>query len=235
MPATSTSPRCWASSAGRAVPAAPSTCFPWRSRRGTAPVALHGSRGRRAGGPAVAPSHPWFEQLGLRWHAVPAISNMCLEIGGICYRAAPFNGWYMGTEIGARNLADTDRYDLMPLIARRLGLDIDSDRSLWRDYALVELNLAVLHSFERAGVTMTDHHTEARHFLTHLEREEKAGRVCPADWTWIVPPMSASTTPVFHRYYENRELSPSFVHHPDSLERGLGHWSATGGEPGGTP
>ncbi|MDP9845572.1 nitric oxide synthase oxygenase [Streptosporangium lutulentum] len=185
--------------------------------------------------PLSHPSHPWFEQLGLRWHAVPAISNMCLEIGGICYRAAPFNGWYMGTEIGARNLADTDRYDLMPLIARRLGLDIDSDRSLWRDYALVELNLAVLHSFERAGVTMTDHHTEARHFLTHLEREEKAGRVCPADWTWIVPPMSASTTPVFHRYYENRELSPSFVHHPDSLERGLGHWSATGGEPGGTP
>jgi nitric-oxide synthase len=179
--------------------------------------------------PLSHPSYPWFEQLGLRWHAVPAISNMCLEIGGICYRAAPFNGWYMGTEIGARNLADADRYDLMPLIARRLGLDTDSDRSLWRDYALVELNLAVLHSFERAGVTMTDHHTESRHFLTHLEREEKAGRVCPADWTWIVPPISASATPVFHRYYENRELSPSFVHHPDSLERGLGHWTATGG------
>ncbi|WP_371779838.1 nitric oxide synthase oxygenase [Streptosporangium subroseum] len=179
--------------------------------------------------PLSHPTYPWFEQLGLRWHAVPAISNMCLEIGGVCYRAAPFNGWYMGTEIGARNLADTDRYDLMPLIARRMGLDTDSDRSLWRDYALVELNMAVLHSFERAGVTMTDHHTESRHFLTHLEREEKAGRVCPADWTWIVPPMSASATPVFHRYYENRELSPSFVHHPDSLERGLGHWTATEG------
>ena len=39
---------------------------------------------------------------------------MCLEIGGICYPAAPFNGWYMGTEIGARNLADTDRYDQLP-------------------------------------------------------------------------------------------------------------------------
>ncbi|AWS41577.1 nitric oxide synthase oxygenase [Streptosporangium sp. 'caverna'] len=179
--------------------------------------------------PLSHPIYPWFEQLGLRWHAVPAISNMCLEIGGVCYRAAPFNGWYMGTEIGARNLADTDRYDLMPLIARRMGLDTDSDRSLWRDYALVELNMAVLHSFEQAGVTMTDHHTESRHFLTHLEREEKAGRVCPADWTWIVPPMSASATPVFHRYYENRELSPSFVHHPDSLERGLGHWTATEG------
>ncbi|MFI6510283.1 nitric oxide synthase oxygenase [Streptosporangium sp. NPDC050855] len=168
------------------------------------------------------PVHAWFEELGLRWHAVPVISNMCLEIGGVCYRAAPFNGWYMGTEIGARNLADTDRYDLTPLIARRLGLNTGTDRSLWRDYAMVELNAAVLHSFERAGVTMTDHHTESRRFLMHLEREEKAGRVCPADWSWIVPPMSASATPVFHRYYEDRRLTPNFVHHPDSLERGLG-------------
>ncbi|GAA3125565.1 nitric oxide synthase oxygenase [Streptosporangium carneum] len=173
--------------------------------------------------PLSHPAYPWFERLGLRWHAVPAISSMCLEIGGVCYRAAPFNGWYMGTEIGARNLADSDRYDLVPLIAGYLGLDTRSDRSLWRDHALVELNVAVLHSFDRAGVTVTDHHTEARRFLTHVEREERAGRVCPADWSWIVPPISGSATPVFHRYYDDVELSPSFVTHPDSQERALGH------------
>ncbi|MFB9894652.1 nitric oxide synthase oxygenase [Planobispora takensis] len=172
--------------------------------------------------PLSHPSYPWFEQLGLRWHAVPAISNMCLEIGGICYRAAPFNGWYMGTEIGARNLADADRYNLVPVVARALGLDTSTDRSLWRDHALVEINVAVLHSFERAGVTMTDHHTESRRFLTHVDREERAGRVCPADWSWIVPPISAAATPVFHRYYDDEQLSPNYVHHPDSLERGLG-------------
>ncbi|WP_268249388.1 nitric oxide synthase oxygenase [Planobispora rosea] len=172
--------------------------------------------------PLTHPVYPWFERLGLRWHAVPAISNMCLEIGGICYRAAPFNGWYMGTEIGARNLADADRYDLLPTVARAMGLDTGTDRSLWRDYALVELNIAVLHSFERAGVTMTDHHTESRRFLTHLDREERAGRLCPADWSWIVPPISASATPVFHRYYDDRQLSPNFVHHRDSVDRGLG-------------
>ena len=72
---------------------------------------------------------------------MPAISNMCLEIGGVCYPAAPFNGWYMGTEIGARNLADVDRYDLVPVVADRLGLDTAASRSLWRDQALVELNL----------------------------------------------------------------------------------------------
>jgi Nitric oxide synthase, oxygenase domain len=53
----------------------------------------------------------------------------------------------MGTEIGARNLADVDRYDLLPVVASRLGQDITKERSLWRDRALVELNLAVLHSF----------------------------------------------------------------------------------------
>lgn len=179
--------------------------------------------------PLSHPRYPWFERLGLRWHAVPAISSMCLEIGGICYRAAPFNGWYMGTEIGARNLADSDRYNLMPVIAAHLGLDTRDDRSLWRDRALVELNLAVLHSFDRAGVTVADHHTESRRFLAHLEREERAGRVCPADWSWIVPPISASATPVFHRYYDDVELSPNFAYHPGSVERALGRRSVTGG------
>jgi nitric-oxide synthase, bacterial len=161
--------------------------------------------------PLVHPAHPWFAELGLRWHAVPAISGMCLEIGGVCYPCAPFNGWYMGAEIGARNLADADRYDLLPEVAGRLGLDTSTERSLWRDRALVELNVAVLHSFERAGVTMTDHHTESRRFLTHLEREEQAGRICPADWSWIVPPISGGATPVFHRYYDEATLTPAFV------------------------
>ncbi|WP_176955234.1 nitric oxide synthase oxygenase [Sinosporangium album] len=170
----------------------------------------------------VHPSYPWFAEFGLRWHAIPAISNMCLEIGGICYPAAPFNGWYMGTEIGARNLGDADRYNLLEAVAVRLGLDTGHERTLWRDHALVELNVAVLHSFEAAGVTISDHHTESRRFLQHVEREEKAGRVCPADWTWIVPPMSGSATPVFHRYYDEAELSPAFVQHPEAVERGLG-------------
>ncbi|MEU7827901.1 nitric oxide synthase oxygenase [Nonomuraea sp. NPDC049129] len=163
--------------------------------------------------PLTHPDHPWFADLGLRWHAVPAISGMCLEIGGLCYPCAPFNGWYMGAEIGARNLADTDRYDQLPVVAGRLGLNTASDRSLWRDHALVQLNVAVLHSFEQAGVMMTDHHTESNRFLTHLGREEKAGRVCPADWSWIVPPISGGTTRVFHRYYDNPTMTPAFVHH----------------------
>jgi nitric oxide synthase oxygenase domain/subunit len=185
--------------------------------RGSPPGRLHRhrARARLAGrtGPLGHPHYEWFADLELRWHAVPAISDMCLEIGGICYPAAPFNGWYMGTEIGARNLADVDRYDLLPAVAERLGLDVDRERSLWRDRVLVELNIAVLHSFDAAGVTIADHHTESRRFLTHLAREERAGRITPADWTWIVPPISGAATPVFHRSYHTADLRPNYVHH----------------------
>jgi nitric-oxide synthase len=119
----------------------------------------------------------------------------------------------MGTESGARNLADVERYDLLPAVAGRLGLDTADERALWRDRVLVELNLAVLHSFDTAGVTIADHHTESRRFLTHLAREERAGRSTPADWSWIVPPISGAATPVFHRYYHNADLRPNYVHH----------------------
>lgn len=161
--------------------------------------------------PLSHPDHPWFADLGLRWHAVPAISDMTLEIGGISYPAAPFNGWYMGTEIGARNLADSGRYDLLPAVAARLGLDTTDEATLWRDRAIVELNVAVLHSFRAAGVSITDHHTESRRFMTHLAREEKAGRMCPADWSWIVPPISGAATPVFHRTYDDADLRPGYL------------------------
>lgn len=166
--------------------------------------------------PLSHPDHTWFADLRLRWHAVPAISNMPLDVGGITYPAAPFNGWYLGTEIGARNLADADRYDLLPVVAERLGLDMTSERTLWRDRALVEMVRAVQHSFDDAGVTMADHHTESERFLTHLAREEKAGRSCPADWSWIVPPVSGGLTPVYHRYYDEPDPStrPAYLPPP---------------------
>jgi nitric-oxide synthase, bacterial len=95
-----------------------------------------------------------------------------------------------------------------------MGLDTTKERSLWRDRVLVELNLAVLHSFDSAGVTIADHHAESHRFLTHLAREQRAGRITPADWSWIVPPISGAATSVFHRYYQTADLRPNYVHHP---------------------
>ena len=117
--------------------------------------------------PLTHPNYAWFADLGLKWHALPVVSNMRLEIGGVSYTAAPFNGWYMGTEIGARNLSDEDRYNMLPQIARDMGLHTGSNRTLWRDRALIELNVAVLHSFQKHGVAMVDHHTASRHFVRH--------------------------------------------------------------------
>ena len=158
------------------------------------------------------PSIERFKDLNLQWYAVPIISNMTLEIGGIEFFAAPFNGWYMGTEIGARNLADEDRYNLLPTVAKLMGLDIRDKSSLWKDRALVELNQAVLYSFRKAGVKIIDHHSASKQFMQFMRQEAKEGRDVTADWSWIVPPTSASTTKVFHTEMKDIVVSPNYFY-----------------------
>ena len=164
--------------------------------------------------PIRHPDYPWFESLGLKWNALPVISDMRLEIGGVSYSAAPFNGWYMGTEIGARNFGDERRYNLLPTIAEKLDLRVRGNDALWKDRALVELNAAVLYSFASAGVRIVDHHTASRQFIRFEDQEQKADRSVFADWTWLVPPISGSAVEVFHRHYENRLVTPNFFSQP---------------------
>lgn len=38
-----------------------------------------------------------------------------------------------------------------------------------------------------------------------------------ADWSWIVPPISGSATPVFHRYYDEADMRPNYVRHPEAV------------------
>jgi len=92
---------------------------------------------------------------------------MKLDVGGIEFTACPFNGWYMGTEVG-RDLADVNRYNKLPviyllfyfnlfdflisnlkkkIIAKKMELDTSTNMSLWKDKALIELNYAILESF----------------------------------------------------------------------------------------
>lgn len=160
--------------------------------------------------PLVHPEFRWFEDLRLKWHALPAVSDMALVVDGFRYTAAPFSGFYMGTEIGSRNLGDAGRYDMLPEVARRMGLDTRSSHSLWKDRALVEINSAVIHSFRLAGVTLVDHHTASEQFMRHVKNEQDQGREVPGDWSWLVPPMSGSACPVFHRYYASESPGPSF-------------------------
>lgn len=161
--------------------------------------------------PIFHPEFNWFSQLGLKWYAVPAISNQALVGSGRRFTAAPFNGHYMGTEIASRNFGDEARYNLLPEIAVRMGINRSKHCMLWKDRALVELNTAVLHSFQELGVTIVDHHTASAQFMKHVQGEEQQGRPVPGDWSWLVPPMSGSACPVFHRYYDDSRPEPAYL------------------------
>lgn len=57
--------------------------------------------------------YDWFKDLGLKWYGLPAVSSMLFDCGGLLFPAAPFNGWYMATEIGARDMGDPNRYNVL--------------------------------------------------------------------------------------------------------------------------
>ena len=158
------------------------------------------------------PQHRWLSSLRLKWFAIPAVSDMALEAGGLKYRMAPFSGWYLSTEIAARNLTDVNRYNFLPRIAEGMGLDIRDDRSLWRDKALILLNEAVLMSFDRAGVTMVDHHRVGHEFLEFCRNEQKAGREAYGNWAWLVPPVSSSLSVLYQESFQDKQLKPAYVH-----------------------
>ncbi len=164
--------------------------------------------------PIEHPSYTEMNTLDLKWCAVPVIANFRMDIGGIQYGCIPFNGWFMETEI-ARNLWEDGRYEKAEAIAQAIGLDTSSEQTLWRDRAFLELNAAVLHSFSKAKVTLVDHQTAARQFLTHDLREKRAGRECPAQWSWVVPSAGGSVTPVWHHEMRDFFLSPSYHYAAD--------------------
>ncbi|XP_067622883.1 nitric oxide synthase-like [Eurosta solidaginis] len=165
--------------------------------------------------PLTHPNFEWFAELHLRWYALPAVSSLMFDVGGIQFTATAFSGWYMSTEIGCRNLCDTNRLNMLETIATKMQLDTRTTTTLWKDKALVEANVAVLHSFQSRNITIVDHHTASENFMKHFENESKIRNGCPADWIWIVPPLSGSITPVFHQEFTNYYLRPSFDYqHP---------------------
>ncbi|XP_053639643.2 nitric oxide synthase, salivary gland-like [Cherax quadricarinatus] len=156
------------------------------------------------------PKYEWFKELELKWFAMPAVSSMMLDCGGIEFTAAPFNGWYMSTEIATRDLCDAQRYNVLQPVAEKMGLDTRSNVTLWRDVTTIEINQAVLFSFQEAKVTLMDHHTAAESFMQFMENEHRQRGGCPADWVWIVPPISGSLTPVFHQEMSLYYLKPAY-------------------------
>lgn len=158
------------------------------------------------------PDYPEFANLQMKWYAVPMIADMKCTIAGIDFQAAPFNGWYMGTEIGARNLADEHRYNKLPDVARAIGIESARNITLWKDRTLVELNVAVLHSFKNAGVSIVDHHTAAQQFSLFQQQEMAANREVTGNWVWLIPPLSPATTQIFHAPIDNTVKKPNYFY-----------------------
>ena len=59
------------------------------------------------------PTIPQFADLGLKWYAIPAVSGMLLEVGGVQFPACPFNGWYAVSEIATADFLNIHRYNLL--------------------------------------------------------------------------------------------------------------------------
>ncbi|XP_013151690.1 nitric oxide synthase, inducible isoform X2 [Falco peregrinus] len=173
--------------------------------------------------PMEHPKFEWFKELDLKWYALPAVANMLLEVGGLEFTGCPFNGWYMGTEIGVRDFCDVQRYNILKEVGRRMGLETNKLSSLWKDRAVVEINVAVLYSFQKQNVTIMDHHSAAESFMKYMQNEYRVRGGCPADWVWIVPPMSGSITPVFHQEMLNYVLTPFYYYQVDAWKTHVWH------------
>lgn len=175
--------------------------------------------------PIGHPTLPWFDDLDLRWHALPAISNMFLALPDSTRLPVVFNGWYVSDEISTRNLAGPDRYDVLPRVAARLrraaGAGRDRD-GYWTQRALVEVEAAVLWSFRRAGVKISSPNQEAHRFIGHIERERRGGRTVPTDWSWVISPLAPVLLPTYHRYYDPPDDGPGPDLVTDPVLAGIG-------------
>ncbi len=154
------------------------------------------------------PDYPGIAELGLKWYAVPCVSDMILTIGGIDYPCAPFNGYYMATEIASRNFVDPFRYDLLETIGSAIGATVKDP--LWKDRVLLELNRAVLTSFETAQVTVVDHHLASAQFVDFAQKEHAVGRIPSANWSWVVPPQASAACPTYHMPMRDLAAVPNF-------------------------
>lgn len=66
-----------------------------------------------------------------------------------------------------------------------------------------------------------------------METEMRLRGGCPAEWVWIVPPMSGSLTPVFHQEMVTYALKPSFEYQEAAWKNF--QWDETGQQrPGST-
>jgi len=151
------------------------------------------------------PTNEKLSALGYRWTAVPAISELKMNLGGIVYQNIHFNGgWFVSTEI-VRALME--RYDAGPEIAKVLGIDTETN-PVWRTEVSAELEKMVIHSFQTSGYTIKDQVSAGQSFCSHARRErEEYGRECPAQWS-AIGGLIGQTNPTWHLEMRDFRINP---------------------------
>ena len=77
------------------------------------------------------------------------------------------------------------------------------------DHFFTDYRAVNLHVIQADRVTIMDHHVATESFMKHFNNEMKLRNGCPGDWVWLVPPISGSTTPIFHQEILNYMLNPA--------------------------
>ncbi|MEG4346062.1 nitric oxide synthase oxygenase [Microcoleus sp. A003_D6] len=72
-----------------------------------------------------------------------------------------------------------------------------------------------VYSFKKHNVRMLDHHAMGDYFMKFFEGEKKLGRPLYADWGWIIPPVSGSTSGAGPIELDNRILKPNYLYQPE--------------------
>ena len=105
----------------------------------------------------------------------------------------------MGTEIGARNLADEARYNTLPKIAQLFGYDQKPIAA----YGVIVPSLNSTERFYTVLIEMLLRLAITTHLADNLKNfgknESDMNRTITGDWTWLIPPISASRTQHFHK------------------------------------
>ena len=70
---------------------------------------------------------------------------------------------------------------------------------------------SVIHSFEKAGVKIMDHHSAAESFMRFEGTEKDAGREVFGCREMLLPALSPTASPVFRREYRNIQLKPQLL------------------------
>ena len=96
------------------------------------------------------------------------------------------------------------------ILGAEMGLDTSTNISLWKDKVSVEMNYAILHSFQKAGVSIVDQFSASEQFQEHFNNEVRERGGCPADWVWLTPSLSGSLTTLWHQEMLHYHLTPSY-------------------------